>query len=297
MEAMKKNILPIIDLHSHTNCSDGQYSPEEIVALAEKTGLFALAITDHDTMAGVQRALEASKNHAVEVVPGVEVSAEGPNGLAIHIVGLFVDHNDPNLNRRLDECKNERYHRLDKIIARLDELNMPLSREKILSFAGSAAPARPHIAQAMIEMGYVQDNDEAFEKYLSRGKIAYVDRDRLDCKETAQLIRGAGGIPILAHPCYLWREGLVDQQVEELILDMKEGGPLGIEILYSDHTVEETAKAAALAEKFGLIPSGGSDFHGSTKSRIQLGRGLGNLVIGLDILKKLKSAREQQDLA
>jgi len=277
--------LDLIDLHAHTTASDGSLTPGELVNLAFRIGLKAVAVTDHDTVAGVSEALSRGKELDFEVVPGIEISAEFKPG-SMHILGYFIDHTHPGLNSRLTQLQEARRNRNPKIVAKLNALGLDITMEEIQAVAGGEQIGRPHFAKVMVNKGYVDTFNEAFDLYLAKGAPAYMDKFRFSPAEAMEMIREAGGLPVLAHPLTL---GLDEpEDLEALIANLVKNGLAGLEVYYSEHTSEMCQTYFALTEKYNLSPTGGSDFHGKIKARIELGRGLGNLAIPYEWLTSLR---------
>lgn len=249
------------DLHVHTTASDGLLSPAEVILHARHCGLRGIAITDHDTVSGL-RSL-ARPGDELQLISGIEINTDYQNQ-EVHILGYFIDVENPELLQRLEKIKQARLERAVKIIDRLQELGLQLTLERIRQIAGAGPVGRPHIARAMIEQGYVDTYQAAFETYLGRGCPAYIPRYRLLPQEAISLIKKAGGITVLAHP------GLVqDQTVIESVIRM---GIDGLEVFYPEHTQADIEQFWHLARKSKLVVTGGSDFHGTEKTRNQLGR-------------------------
>ena len=276
------------DLHAHTTASDGDLTPTELVQLAAEIGLGALAVTDHDTVAGIPEALRAAAEVGIPFAPGVEISAEFEPG-TMHILGYFVDHTNVRLLEVLEELRGGRDVRNRKIIRRLNELGLEVTIEEWEAEAGEESVGRPQLAKILAEKGYVTDLQEAFDKYLAKGAPAYVDRLRLGPEEAIILIREAGGLTVLAHPPQL---EIDDDELESLVARLTRTGLAGIECYYSDHTPEQTAYFLKLAEKYNLLVTGGSDFHGSSKPHIRLGCGAGNLRVPQELFERLLEASE-----
>ena len=276
-----------IDLHTHTKRSDGTFSPTELIIHAHFLELKAIAITDHDTIDGLDEAIDAGYRLRVEVVPGAELSIEYdlPESGHMHVVGLFLDPSSQDLRDGLDWLKRKREERTPKILKILDEHGVHLTVEEIMEKAGGGSVGRPHMARLMLEKGYVSSISEAFEHYLKKGAVAYVPKEKFPLERAVAMIRSAGGIPILAHPYSL---KLDDQALEDLLVSMKEKGIAGIEVYYSNHSAEQTERYLSLAHKLDLLISGGSDFHGENKPDIRLGTGLGDLDIPYSILADMK---------
>jgi len=281
----------MIDLHVHTTASDGTCSPGEVVRLASKKGMSALAITDHDTMAGVAEALEEGRTLGVEVVPGVEMSAQWERGI-LHILGYFVDRDHPELVKKLDYLKRGREERTPGILTKLRRLNLEISVDEVNKEAGPGVPGRPHIARIMVRKHYVSDLQEAFDRYLRKGAPAYVEKAKLPPYDALELITQAGGVPVMAHPHSLMT--VYASYLEEIVRDLKTHGLQGIEAYYPKHTPENTRAFLTIARKFNLAVTGGTDFHGSNKPDVELG-----VIPGLDplpysLLEGLKERRNRR---
>jgi len=243
------------DLHLHTTASDGKLRPEEIVRKASQLGLDVIAITDHDSVAGIPPALEAAKSFPqLLVIPGVEINTDMPQG-EVHILGYFMDYHDPELNHSLEELRNSRYERGRKMIAKLADMGMDIEWERVLELATGGIIGRPHIAQAMVERGYSSSLQEAFTKYIGRNGSAYIERKKLTPLDAVELILNAGGLPFLAHPADI-------AHLEALVLRLKEAGMAGLEVYYANYSPGKIARLEALAKRYNLIASGGSDYHG-----------------------------------
>lgn len=247
--------MPLVDLHVHTNASDGRYSPPAIVAKAVKAGVSVLAITDHDTTAGLEPALTAVKAlPGFTLIPGVEINTDVPNGEA-HILGYFIDYTNPELLSRLREMRTSRQERAQKMIVKLEALGMPLSWQRVLEIANTDSVGRPHIAQAMLEKGHISYLREAFEKYIGRNGPAYVERAKMSPVQAADLILKAKGLPVLAHPLSI-------AEPEVMVRELEVYGLVGIEVYYGAYAAPDVSRLLSLAQKYDLIPTGGSDFHG-----------------------------------
>ena len=284
-----------VDLHAHTAASDGEHSPEELVAKAVGAGLRTLAVTDHDTTAGIAAAVRAGAQSGVEVVPGIELSAEPPRNAAgargqCHILGLFIDPECPALLQRLRAVLDHRNRRNALIIDRMrTELGWDVTLAEVENAAGGDVVARPHFARVIVDKGYTSSMKEAFDLYLGKGGKAYVERDRLNAEEAIGLIHRAGGVAVLAHPNNLLIAGAA---LEAYLRELIGLGLDGIEARYNLHTAEDTARYLALADRLGLATSGGSDFHGlSVKSAVRLGHVEGALPAPRSILAALRAAR------
>lgn len=274
-----------IDLHVHTTASDGAFTPPQVVKLAQTLGLAAIAITDHDTVAGNAEAYAEGLRDDVEVVPGVEISCDfTPTN--VHMVGLFIDPTAPALAEALADVREHRQRRNPKILARLAELGMPIALEEVAARARGETIGRPHIAEVMVAKGYVADTAEAFDRFLANGKAAYVARRRIAAEEGIQLIHAAGGLAFIAHPGLL---ALPPRVLEGMIFKLARAGLDGLEVYYTDHLPTDTAFMRRIAEEFDLLQTGGSDFHGPAKPGVELGRGRGDLRVPYDLVVHMKA--------
>lgn len=278
----------MIDLHTHTTASDGTYSPRDLVRLAIEEGLQAVAITDHDTTAGNREALATGEEFGFEVVPGVEISADAPFG-TLHIVGLFIDPEDESTEAVLKELREYRERRNLKMIERFRDLGVFITHEELLQEAGGELIGRPHFASLLVKKGTVRSFQEAFNRYLKAGGQAYLDKKRLPVAEAIGMIKKSGGIPILAHPFTVRKKDEI--HFEDNVRHLVDLGIEGIEVYYSEHSKGDEALFADLARRYNLLVSGGTDFHGSIKPDIKLGRGFGSLHIPYELLENLKEAR------
>lgn len=267
-----------IDLHTHSYCSDGTFSPEGLVILAKKQGLSAIALTDHDTIDGLELFLEAGKKHGIETICGIEFAAlyEGFHRPEIHIVGLGFDRHDPMLLKKLEEIRQSRDDRNERMAKQLTAIGLPVSLEEVAHNAGGEIITRAHFANVLLEKKLIKDRKEAFSKYLSPGCPGYVERQFLTPKGCIEAIKNAGGAAVLAHPTLY---DLDMTQVETLCKELIPFGLDGIECRYSTYTPAQTKAIEKIARTLGLLPSGGSDFHGENKPDIRLGKGMGNLQI------------------
>ena len=272
--------MSYVDLHSHSTASDGTLAPAEVVRLARSNGLTGLALTDHDTIGGVEEAAAAAGAAGITFLPGIEISAEYPHPGTLHILGYGVNPASPTLRDMTTQLLAGRDNRNPKIIHRLQELGAAISMEEVEAEAtgGDAALAakpigRPHIAAILLRKGYVSSIKQAFEKYLAPGGLAYFDKERLSPRRALEMILESGGLPVLAHPVQLRAQN--DAQLDRAVKDLVDLGLAGIEVLHSDHTPEWVEKCERLAGKYGLLKTGGSDFHGSNKKDISLGLAAG----------------------
>lgn len=277
------------DLHTHTNASDGVNSPGENVRLAKEAGLAAVAITDHDTLAGIPEAMEAGERYGIIVVPGVEISTVA-DGKDIHVLGYYIQTDDDQLQQRLEQLRRVRDSRNELMLAKLRELGLEITLEEVLEHRNKVRSSdetvgRPHIADVLIKKGYVSSLAEAFDKYLGTNGAAYVNPPRIRPETGIEWIHDAKGMAILAHP------GLYqnDKLVEHLIgcgLD-------GIEVYHSDHTPEDEAGYRALAGRHGLIVTAGSDYHGSRAGQVFHGP-VGSKRIECAVLEALRGGIDRE---
>jgi predicted metal-dependent phosphoesterase TrpH len=279
----------MIDLHVHSTASDGTLSPVELVAAAERIGLAAIALTDHDTMDGLQAFQAAGRARAVRAIPGVEISC-GWYNRSLHLLGLFVDPGAAGLNHLLQRVRQGRVTRNHEILAVLRRLGMPVSWEEVAAAAGDGVIGRPHIARVLVRRGCCRSVREAFELWLGKGKKAYVRRYRPQPKETIDAIHAAGGVTVWAHA--LSGQPVAPAKLRQVVRHLQRVGLDALETCYSDYQPEHEVLAAAIAREFGLLPSGGSDFHGQDMPEIALGRGRGNLAVPDEFLTDLETRAE-----
>jgi predicted metal-dependent phosphoesterase TrpH len=247
-----------------------------VVQLAKRSGLTALALTDHDTIAGCAEAAAAAKEIGIDFLPGIEISAEFPHPGTMHILGYGVDPKSETLSKLTDTLIAGRDNRNPRIIAKLQELGLKITMEEVEQEAGGQVVGRPHIAAILLRKGYVKTIKDAFNKYLAQGAPAYFDKERLTPKQALQMIRDSGGLPVLAHAIQLRTEN--DAQLERIIKDLLDLGLVGIEVYHSDHNDDWIAKCEHFAKKYNLLKTGGSDFHGTNKTHIKLGDARGHQV-------------------
>lgn len=253
--------MSLIDLHAHTTASDGVLPPEELVRLAKDCGVSVLAVTDHDTLAGIPAATAEGKRTGLQIVAGVEITAY-VDDLEVHILGHFVDPDDAQLNEFLASSRNDRILRVRRMIDKLWALGLPVDADEILTQvqAPGSSVGRPHLAQAMVRRGYVASVQEAFDRFLTPGKPAHVERSRIPSGEVISAIKRASGVPSLAHP------GVYGQ--DEIIPCLVEQGLVGLEVHHPDHEAEAIFRYERTRLRYGLLAVGGSDYHGTAGLRL-----------------------------
>jgi predicted metal-dependent phosphoesterase TrpH len=284
----------LIDLHSHTNESDGVLAPEELVALAKNSDLAALAITDHDTFEGYRKAVPFAREAGLELVHGIELNTRFYlNGQtdptkSVHLLAYFVSGGpSPAFEDWLAEQRIEREARNRKLTAALKERGVEITVEEVEA-RGRSLAGRPHFASILIEKGYAKNFRDAFDRYLGEEAPTFIQRESKTTDEAIRLVRLGGGIPVIAHPI---RIGLAPEQEREALTEWKAAGLVGLEIYHSEHSAEKQAHYRKLAEEIGLLPSGGSDFHGaSVKPNVQLGSGIsGNVRVPHEFLDAMRA--------
>lgn len=279
----------MIDLHTHTTASDGTLTPTELIAAAAQLSLEAVAITDHDTLAGYEQAVSAARQTGVELVCAVELSTrwrtmKASRSVSVHLLGYFL-FEPPNqeFRRWLEQQIESRRIRNQRLVARLQQLGVDVTLEEVTA-RGGRLTGRPHFARLLVEKGYAATPAEAFHRYLGEGAQAYVPRESVALKEGIRRIREAGGLPVLAHP------GRLHCDVEALLVETVPQGLGGLEAYASEHTPEQTPYFLELAQRHELAVTGGSDFHGETKPAVALGAGLGgNLSVPYAVLERLRA--------
>ena len=279
-----------IDLHIHSTASDGTLHPSEIISMAQRLSLSAISITDHDTIDGSKEAVAFGIPPSVKFLTGVEVSVSPLDDFystgSMHILGYAFNPEDPVLNQALEKLRLARKNRNPKIIERLNALGIKISiNEVIHEFDVKGQLGRPHIARFMVKKGFAESIDDAFKKYLGNGKPAYVDKYRLTCAKAIEIILGAGGVPVLAHPKVLQLKQ--NDQLETLVLKLAQMGLKGIEAYYPEHNPDDTALYIKLARRNGLLLTGGTDFHGSLKPDISMGSGRGDFFVPYELYDRL----------
>jgi predicted metal-dependent phosphoesterase TrpH len=270
------------DLHLHTNFSDGTYSPEEVVAHAVKHCLAAIALTDHDTVEGCGRAAQACRAAGIEFITGTELTAE-QDGNELHILGYFVDTQNPTLLAEIAKFQAVRQNRIHEMVARLNRLEVPLQAEAVFTLANCRSPGRPHVARALVNAGLCGNLDEAFERFLKKHRPAWVPKMKISALTAIELIHQAGGLAVMAHP------GL--NRTDDVIPGLAEAGLDGLECFHTKHTPAMTQHYLRLAERLHLLVTGGSDCHGLSKGRPLIG----TVRVPYDYVTKLKSKVEGRE--
>lgn len=276
----------LVDLHTHSTASDGSLSPHDLVTEAKKAGLLAIALSDHDTLSGIATAKKAAEKAEIELIPAVELSAQYL--CEIHILGYYVDENDPKLLGALTDLQTERKARNLRMISRLQEIGKDITLSEVTGFSPDGVITRAHFAKALVKKGYANSISEAFELYLDEGKPAFVPRDKMTAKDAISLVKNAGGIPVLAHPFQYTNDPI---EVENMICTLKQDGILGMECYYSEYDLSQKNILLEIARRQGMLITGGSDFHGSYKPKLMIGKGYGDLEVPYDTLQALKDAK------
>jgi predicted metal-dependent phosphoesterase TrpH len=252
------------DLHIHSTASDGRLTPAEVVREAAERGLTFIALTDHDTVDGIAPAQAAAQAFPqLKVIPGVEISTDIPQG-EVHVLGYFIDYTDHELGATLERFRNSRLRRAQGMVAKLDELGIHIDWQRVQQIAGGSSIGRPHIAQAMLEKGYIDSFKQAFTDYLGRDRPAYVEREKMTPAEAVELIVKARGLAVLAHPFTV-------NEPEAMTAELKAAGLVGIEAYYDGYTAEEINRLVRLADRHNLIATGGSDYHGLDPTETAIG--------------------------
>ena len=272
-----------IDLHTHSLKSDGSMTPAEVVREAKRAGLTAIALSDHDTVDGIEEAVAEGEKIGVEVIPAIEFSVISET--ETHILGYFIDINNPDLKKTLDEVVDLRIQRNYVTCKKLNELGFAITIEEVRALAPNNFVGRAHFARVLMDKGYTQSVKEGFDKYMSVGQYAYCEQQRLTAKEAIELIKKSGGLSFLAHP-HLTK--LDDNRIRMYLKELKGYGLDGLEGYYTDYTPEMQEKYQSMAKELGLTISGGTDFHAKMKPHISIGTGLGNMKIPYSLLEEMK---------
>ncbi len=277
-----------VDLHLHTTASDGVLTPSQMVNYAKSKGLLAIAITDHDTIEGLEEGLLEGERIGLEVIPGIEISAEHSPG-SMHLLGFFLDIHHPTLKERLGYLQRARAERNPRMAEKLNKLGIDITFDEVLKASGGGQVGRPHFAQVLMEKGYVRSFQEAFDRFLKKGASAYVEKMRFSAEESIHFINEANGVAVLAHPNTLQVNGY--SELENLILRLVKTGLRGIEAYYPEHSALQVAQYKTLAERHGLLVTGGTDYHGIEKNGLDIGVGRGEMKLPYSIVENLKAAR------
>lgn len=276
-----------VDLHTHSTFSDGTLTPVELVNEAVKTGLKAIALTDHDTIEGVEEASKAGAKNNLEIISGTEISSDY-NGKEIHIIGLFVNNKSAELSDFLNHLKQMRDKRNLKMIDKLNQLGIKITLDELEKISSGKIITRAHFARLIVEKGYSNSVNECFNKYLGDGKPGYINRVLPSYTETIAAIKKADGIAVLAHPLLY---GLSENEINIMLSNLKTAGLTAMECYYSTHSKTDEIHLLNLCRKYDILPSGGSDFHGMNKPDIKMGIGKGNLCVPYSVLEKLKEVK------
>ncbi len=280
--------MKVIDLHTHSNASDGTYSPSQLIDYAHEKGLSAIALTDHDTVNGLEEAIDQGQKYDdLEVIPGIEYSTVR-NGRDVHIVGLYIDYLNQDYRKSLQGFIDSRIERNRKMCQKLTNAGMPITYEELVEANPGAVITRAHFGGLLHSKGYVKSIKEAFDRFIGDHSPCYVPREKITPQMAIEQILAAGGVPILAHPVLY---GLGKSALDRLVSELKDAGLMGIEAIYSTYTNQDERDIKALAEKYDLLVSGGSDFHGSNKPDIDLGNGMGRMVVPYELLEGIKKRK------
>jgi len=275
-----------VDLHIHSTASDGRLSPADIVFRAVERGLTIIAIADHDSIDGIVPTLTAAKAFPqLKVIPCVEVSTDIPQG-EVHVLGYFVDYTDPEFVATLERMRYSRWGRAQGMIAKLGNLGIHIEWQRVQEIAGGGSIGRPHIAQAMLERGYIASLKEAFTNYISRGGPAYVEREKITPVEAVGLILKANGLPVLAHP-------LTISDPEAMVVELKAAGLVGIEAYCTGYTADEINRLVNMANRYGLVATGGTDYHGLDATTETM---IGGVDVPMESAERLIALAEQRAL-
>lgn len=275
-----------IDLHTHSLKSDGSMTPAEVVREAKKAGLAAIALTDHDTVDGISEAVSEGEKIGVEVIPAIEFSVLSET--ETHILGYYIDPENPELKKTLGEVVELRLERNRVTCRRLNELGFDITLDEVKAIAPNNFIGRAHFARVLLDKGYIKSVKEGFDKYMSVGKYAYCEKQRLSARDAIELIKKCGGLSFLAHP-HLTK--LPDDELTKFLIELKGFGLCGLEGYYTDYTPEMQEKYQGMARRLGLAISGGTDFHAAMKPHISIGTGLGNMKIPYSVLEEIKKLR------
>ena len=275
-----------VDLHLHSTASDGRFSPAELIRKAADEGLAVIALTDHDTVDGITAALDTAQAFPMlRLIPGIEISTDIPEG-EVHILGYFIDHTNRNFQAALEKMRDSRWERARRMVTKLEKMGCPVDWERVREIAGGGTIGRPHIAQAMMERGYIEFFQEAFEKYIGRDGPAYVEREKVTPSGAVELIVQAGGLPVLAHP-------LTIPEPEQLATKLQAVGLIGIETYYASYAAEDVQRLITIADRHNLVTTGGTDFHGINANAETL---IGGVEIPEESVERLLALAQQPGL-
>lgn len=275
-----------VDLHAHSTASDGSASPTRVIELAARARLSAIALTDHDTLEGLEEAQAAADRWGIELIPGTEISCEWPPG-TMHLVMLFLRPGPGPLQDRLAGLQEARANRNVVMVERLQAMGVDITYDEVLEEAGGGSVGRPHFAGVMVRKGLVPDIRAAFDDYLANGGAAYVERERLEPDEAIRLARASGAVPVVAHPHTL---GLnTAAEFADAYRRLAGWGLAGVECLYGEYDLIRQADLVRTVTSFGLLPSGGSDYHGTYKENLEIGVGYGDLHVPDSVLDDLRA--------
>jgi len=276
-----------VDLHSHSNASDGTDAPAELVANAAGAGVTTLALTDHDNLDGIVEAQASAEEHGIELIPGTELSVSWPQG-AMHMLVYFLEPGPGPLQDRLAELQDGRNDRNRRVVIALNDLGIDISHDEVEEEAGGRGVGRPHIAAILVRKGIVPNIKAAFDEYLANGRPAYQERYRLDYVEVAKLAGASGAVPVVAHPHTI---GVNEDEYRKAFEEIASVGVMGIECYYGEYSPEQRAHLASIADTLNVLATGGSDYHGSYRPEISLGSGRGDLVVPPDIAHQIAERR------
>ena len=279
-------MVDMVDLHTHSTVSDGTLTPTELIIHAKEKGIKAIALTDHDTVAGLKEGAEVSLENDIEFINGIEFSSHCRN-TEVHILGLYIDGSSEYLRRELIFLKETRMSRNIEMIRRLNEANVNITLDDVEGSGFEGITTRMNFANAIVSRGFAETREGAFKKYLTRGQKTYVEREFLDVKKSIGIINKSGGMAFLAHP-FLYK--LTESEIESAVKEMVYYGLGGIEVYHSSHSRYQVDILSKMAKKYNLLFSGGSDFHGLNKPDVELGSGRGNVLVTYDVLQNIKSA-------
>jgi predicted metal-dependent phosphoesterase TrpH len=276
-----------VDLHTHSSYSDGSDTPAELVAIARRARLEAVALTDHDNLDGIPEAIESAARHDIELIPGVELSCEWEHG-GFHLVVLWLEPGSGPLQDKLGELQAGRANRNVDMVAKLAGFGIDITYAEVLEEAGGTGVGRPHMAAILVRKGVVESMSEAFDLYLAQGRPGYVGRVRLTPETAITLARESGAVPIIAHPHTL---GIFREELDSELQRLAGLGLVGVEAYYPEYEPDTRLELVERARQAGLVPSGGSDYHGSYKQGLRMGNGYGDLLVDRTVLEELRTFR------